>query len=97
MSYQVIKQPNGDLALWSNKSTTFCMLQTNKKSIVTYLSRVAKARIEKEITEILQKLAENRKPYYQFTLSWDKALERIRELHGDEEAEHIKKLIEENS
>jgi predicted PP-loop superfamily ATPase len=49
--------------------------------------------IERRVKEIISQLNNNEKPYYQFTHSYEEMLKTIKNIHGEEEADEVRKAI----
>jgi|SRR5579872_6786932 len=76
MGKQIIKQPNGKYALFSSNTDTFIMLDATEKDIKHYFIEIEVRRISNRVQQIVKDLdSPGAKPYYQFTMSWDEAVE----------------------
>ena len=77
MSQLVIKQPNGLYALFSTMSETFVMQdatpQQIKSHLIDYRCESCRKTVTNEVTNIISILDKGGKPYYRFTISWEKA------------------------
>ena len=98
MSHQIIKQPNGLYAVWSSNVDHFILLDATPKEIVDFETKEATRGIERSVELLVESLDKGGKPYYQFTMSWDKAVEMIERIHKetlaeDKTYEHIKTKI----
>jgi elongation factor G len=51
-------------------------------------------KIVEDVKNIVSKLENGEQPYYQFTKSYGKMLELIKEIHGNKESEEVKSMIE---
>lgn len=90
MARQIIKQPNGKLAIWSSIVDNFIITDATPEEYIQFRIAEESERVRKEITEIVDKLeAGTRIGYY--NLSWEEALEEIKERHG---AEELKKTLD---
>ena len=83
MGYQIIKQKNNKFALWSTGIDDFVMGDVEKEEITTYFFQKEKERVQKDVDEIIAKLDQGIKPYGKMTLSFDEAIERVIEEHGE--------------
>lgn len=86
MARQIIKQPNGKYAVWSSIVENFLWINCNEEELVKIFLEGERERIKVMVAKILESLEKKEKPYYQFTLSWNKAVTAIRQLYGKERA-----------
>lgn len=93
MGRQIIKQPNGKFAYWSSIVDNFILLNTTPKKIIEFRIQEETTQIKEDINEIISKLNQGKKPYFQFTNSWEDCLETIQDIHGKEKITEIMKLI----
>jgi len=82
MGRQIIKQPNGFYAMWSSSIDNFIYIDCTPEELVTYLVEEANTKIEHDTLRTVELMEEGKPQYFQFTLKWDEALERIAEIHG---------------
>jgi hypothetical protein len=82
---QIIRQPDGKLAVFSSITDTFIVVDATREEIIAWrVERVAekvRQRTEEELRLVLDS-GESR-PYYQFTLTWEEASRKNREHGGD--------------
>lgn len=90
MARQIIKQPNGKLAIWSSIVDNFIITDATPEEYIQFRIAEESERVRKDITEIVDKLEAGTKIGY-YNLSWEEALEEIKERHGDEE---LKKALD---
>lgn len=85
MGQQIIKQPDGRLAVFSSVTDTFIVVDATPEEIVEWRAEeAAEAARERTRTELGHVLADqSRAAYFQFTLTWDEAAESDREHGGD--------------
>lgn len=85
MTYQIIKQPGGLLAVFCTQTETIIVYDATDGEIMDWFVELETRRIRERVAVILGHvlLGEPEKVYHQFTLSWDEALDRDRE-HGGE-------------
>lgn len=50
--------------------------------------------IKNKVKKIISKLNKGDRPYFQFTMTYEEMLQKIKEIHGDKEAEKIRNEIE---
>jgi len=98
MSWQVIKQPSGKYAIWGAVTDSFHYFNLTRKQVIGIFLREKKARYERECEESKVKLAlimkvldSGEKPYAQFTMNWQKALNLMTANHGED---RVAKVIE---
>lgn len=83
MSQQIIKQPNGKYALWSTVVDSFIVLDATPKDIIEFKLREERLSMSEHVNKIVKELDAGKKPYYQFTMSWEDAIQTIKEVHGE--------------
>jgi hypothetical protein len=81
MANQIIKQPNGDYAIFSSVIDGFTHVDMTAEEIIELWSSQERARISESVYEIINQLQDGGKPYYQFTLNFDQAM-KIHHEHG---------------
>lgn len=82
MSQQIIQQPDGKYALWSTVVDDFVLLDATPEEILRYWVEGHKADTAKRIADIIAKLQRGEKPYYQFTVTWERANTLREENHA---------------
>lgn len=82
MGQQIIKQPNGKYALFSSIVDDFILVEADPQDIIDEWVEKYKAETEKKVSEIITALEKGEKPYYQFTMSFDEAVQTVRQRHG---------------
>lgn len=84
MGYQIIKQPDGELyGLFSSSTDTIVAYDCTRQEIIDFFVEEATEEAIRSTTRILAKVDLNDRPYYQFTKTWEQAVELDRE-HGGE-------------
>lgn len=86
---QIIKQPNGLYCLFSSNEDDFVLFNATPEEIVEELASDYRKEMEEKVQKIIEKLGAGGKPYYQFTKSFQDALERVKMVHG-KNAESLK-------
>jgi hypothetical protein len=84
MSQQIIKQPNGNYALFSSVVDDFIVLDCTPDDVVAEFVKDFRRSAERAIRDKIAALDRGEKPYHQFTMSWEQAIRCVREIHGDE-------------
>lgn len=94
MGRQIIKQPNGKYCIYSSIVDSITYYDMTREDIITEWVKEEKEKIEERVNEVVEALEEGGKPYFQFTKTYEEMIKSIREIHGDKEANKIRKLIE---
>lgn len=85
MGHQIIKQPDGRLAVLSSFTDTFVLMDATPDEIVDWFAEQAAARERERTRSVLAHvLADNpRAAYFQFAHTWDEACQLNQEHGGD--------------
>jgi hypothetical protein len=83
MAHQIIQQPDGAYALWSTTSDAFVVIDATPEDLIQYFLAQEEQRIRANVERIMQQLDRQERPYYQFTMSWQEALEWYHTVHGE--------------
>jgi hypothetical protein len=94
MGRQIIKQPNGKFCIFSSIVDSVIFYHMEEQDIINEWVEESRKEIEKKVKEIIADLNEGKKPYYQFTKTYDEMLQTIKEIHGTKEVKEIRKAIE---
>lgn len=94
MGRQIIKQPNGKFCVFSSIVDNIISYDMTEEDIINEFVAESREDIERRVKEIISQLNNNEKPYYQFTYSYEEMLKTIKGIHGEEEVERIRKVIE---
>lgn len=83
MSEQIIIQPNGKYAIWSTivDDFTYINVSSEDELIEIFLHR-EKQNIIRRVNDIIKKLKNKEKPYYQFTNTFEECIDIIKDIHG---------------
>lgn len=74
MSEQIIKQPDGRLAVFSSVVDAFVVVDATPEELVEWRAEeAAEAARKRTRTEIEKVLSGEPRPYHQFTLTWEEA------------------------
>ena len=92
MYRQIIKQPNGKLAIWSHFANDFIITNATPEEYIDFRIKEESERITREIYEIVDKLDRDVHIGY-YDLTWDTALERLEQLYGKEKLESFLKQL----
>lgn len=75
MAQQIMKQPDGRLAVFSTITDTFVLVDATPEEVIEWraeeAAESARERTKTELGRVLD--ATNEKPYRQFTMTWDEA------------------------
>jgi hypothetical protein len=81
MGRQIIKQPDGLYAVWSSVVDDFILIDATPEEIIADWVEEEEWRIREKVSKIVAQLDEGGKPYYQFTMSWQEAIETYEAIH----------------
>jgi len=82
MGQQIIKQPNGLYAVWSTIVDDFIMIDALPEDIIKDRVRTETKRITEKVNQIINQLENGEAPYYQFTQTFQEAVDWIVHVHG---------------
>lgn len=82
MSYQIVKQPDGKLAVWSTIVDSFVMIDAEQTDIVDFLLEGRVSYTTQKVADIVASLDRGGKPYGQFTDSWEAMQATHARVHG---------------
>lgn len=94
MGRQIIKQPNGKYCIFSSIIDNITHYDMSVEEIIEVWTEEAKNDITERVRDIINKLENCEKPYYQFTHTYDGILITIEQIHGKKESQRIKSIIE---
>jgi hypothetical protein len=85
MGQQIIKQPDGKLAVFSSVTDTFIVVDATPEELVEWRAEEAAERAREQTRRELDKVlaGDSRSAYFQFALTWDEAAAKDREHDGD--------------
>lgn len=75
MGQQIIEQPNGKYSVFSSVTDTFVCMDATYEELIEFFVESARRNTEVNINRTMKQLINNEKPYYQFTKSWEEAVE----------------------
>lgn len=83
MGYQVIKQPDGLLAIWASSVDDFIYTDAEPQEVVEWFVERARDDAYVNATKTVTAVVNNdpRSIYAQFAMTWDEALERYAYVH----------------
>lgn len=87
MGHQIVKQPDGRLAVFSTTADGFLFFDATEEEVVEYYAEEAAERARESTRRTIEmvKTGKPRAPYAQFTLSWKEAMAMHVENGFDEE------------
>lgn len=94
MGQQIIKQPNNGYCIFSSIVDNVTYYNMSKQGIIDLFVLKEKKHIEQKVNEIITKLDNKEKPYYNFTMNYEEMIKKIKEIHGNQESNTVKSLIE---
>lgn len=94
MGYQIIKQPNGKYCLLNSNIDNVTDYNCTKDEIIETFVQIYREQITSDVNRIIESLDQGKKPYFQWTKTYEDMLEHIREMHSKKEAQKVKKMIE---
>ncbi|MET9555102.1 hypothetical protein [Streptomyces sp. NPDC006645] len=81
MGQQIIRQPDGRLAVFDSVTDSFIVVDATREEVVEWraeeAAEAARDRTEAELARVL----DSDRPYHQFTLTWEEASERHKRNH----------------
>jgi hypothetical protein len=83
VGYQVIKQPDDKLAIWSSFTDDWAAIDCTPGEAVEFFVDFAAESARRNAERIVGQVVADERAYYQFTMTFDEAQERRREHHGD--------------
>ena len=85
MGQQIIKQPDGKYALFSSVVNSFVMVDATREEMIGYFGNKAKKEAESVTAKVIVDLEAGKRPYYQFTMSWEEASKKQKENGNNED------------
>jgi hypothetical protein len=81
---RIIKQPDGKYAVFSSGTDTIIFWDATYDEIVEFFVQRAVEVATRDVKQVLDRVAADEPlPYYQFTMTWEEALEQDREGGGE--------------
>jgi hypothetical protein len=94
MGRQIIKQPNGKYCIFSTIVDNITYYDMTPEEIIEWWVEEAKEEITERVNNTIDKLERGEKPYRQYTQTYEEMIKLIFGVHGEEEAESVRKAIE---
>lgn len=85
MGMQILKQPDGQLAVFSRETDTFVMMDATPDEVTEWFADLAAQDTRTSVRRILGHVlgGDPRGAYYQFALTWEEAARLNREHEGE--------------
>jgi len=97
MAGQIIKQPNGKYCIFSSIVDDIVHYNMTPEEIIEVWVEEYKVEIIEKVNKIITELNEDRKPYHQFTNTYEEMLNIIEGVHGEGYTHDIKIIMENKS
>lgn len=78
MANQIIKQPNGMYCIFSSIQDDFIIQNATLEQIINELAREYREKIEDKVNNIAAALDAGKKPYFQFTMTYEDAMKKAK-------------------
>lgn len=82
MGWQVIRQPDGLLAIFSSVTDTWIVYDATEQDVVNEFVNAARRDARRQIRSLLAKMNAGQRPWHQFTMTFDEANRKSRAHHG---------------
>lgn len=89
MAYQVMKQPNGKLAVWCTVGQEIVVYDATVDDVIDYMVAQQRILITQHVERIVADVVAGKPFYGSRTLSWGDALEYMKRQHGLAAVEEI--------
>lgn len=94
MGRQIIKQPNGRYLIFSTIVDNVTHYNMAPEDIIDLWVERERKQITEDVNKTISRLDKGEKPYHMFTQSYNETMDLIKEIHGVDDSEEIKNLIE---
>lgn len=94
MARQIIKQPNGKYCIYDSIINNITDYDMSIDDLIKNEVSIFEEEITEKIKNIVNKIENNERPYYQFTKTYEDALSTIKNIHGINEYNCVKNIIE---
>jgi hypothetical protein len=82
MGHQIIKQPNGKYCVFSTVVDNVILKDATRQELMEYYGDKAKREAMRSTWKTIQDIEDGKRPYAQFTKTYDEMMEWIKEVHG---------------
>lgn len=76
MARQIIKQPNNMYSIYSSVPDAFIQQDLTKQEVIDFCVEEAREKEKQQLVDLFDKIENNKRPYYQFTLTYEEALSK---------------------
>lgn len=83
MSWQIIKQPNQQYCIYSTIVDHFIAVNATSQEVKDFYKEERGKQGLHTVEQILEKLTDGKQPYFQFTMTFDEAIQNIKEIHNE--------------
>lgn len=83
MGQQIIKQPNGLYCVYSSIVDDFVITDASPEEIIGHWSEIERDKITAKVKDIVSEINAGGKPYHQFTMTFEEAVEQAKDVHGE--------------
>lgn len=83
MGWQIIKQPNNQYCVFSTVVDHFIMVNATEDELKEFYKEESGRRGVEKVEDVLKKFDDGIKPYFQFTMTFEEAVETIKSQHGE--------------
>ncbi len=95
MGRQIIETSPNKYGIFSSITDDFIGWDATKEEVIEFYKEDAAERAERDILMVFEQLESGKKPYHQFTMNLEEALDTIKSQHGDELYNERKAQLEE--
>lgn len=78
MGWQIIKQPNNNYCVYSSVLDHLVFADVNEDELKEFYKEEAGRRGVNKVDDVLRDLDEGKKPYFQFTMTFDEMVESVK-------------------
>jgi hypothetical protein len=83
MGWQIIKQPNNQYCVFSSVVEDLIVVNATEQELKDFYKEESGKRGITKVEDVLRELDEGRKPYFQFTMTFDEMVETVKAVHGE--------------
>jgi hypothetical protein len=83
MGWQIIRQPNLQYCVFSTVVDHFIVVNATEEELKEFYKTEAGNRGIEKVEDVLRKFDDGLKPYFQFTMTFEEAIETIKSIHGE--------------
>lgn len=83
MSWQIIKQPNKKYCVYSTVVDHFVVVDATEEELKDFYKEERGRQCIHAVEEVLKKIDDDILSYFQFTMSFEEAIQNIKDQHGE--------------